>query len=88
MPSPMALHLLCPRSPWIDDLRAHFLSLPDNTGPPLLLDMEFNISLQMVLTQLMDVLKRIEQHGDSTMPRAIDPFALDILRVCLKSSPL
>lgn len=32
MPSSMALHLLCPRSPWIDDLRARFLCLPDTTG--------------------------------------------------------
>ena len=31
LPRHLALHLLCQRSPWIDDLRAYFLGLPGNT---------------------------------------------------------
>ena len=53
---------------------------------PLLLDMKFSISLQMVVTQLMGDLKGIEQHEDSITLQAINPFAQDILGVCLKPS--
>lgn len=31
-PQSFSLHLLCPRSPFVDDLRAYFLQLPDTTA--------------------------------------------------------
>ena len=31
IPRALAMHLLCPRSPWVDDLRSHFANLADTT---------------------------------------------------------
>ena len=62
------MHLLCPRSPWINALRSYFANLVDTTDQ--FLSGPVDSRQQMVVTSKMDGMKRSELLGDFTMQTA------------------